>query len=153
MPENPPLLCAALHKWKGYPNSENLWIPFNNLHSPTLVAYFHACHPSAPAPHPQQRWLLRGRWMSGFVTLFHLCLPQDLQTPHTPPLYSFFPFTQLVVLIISSTDNFISCIRSPSWVDKEITFFSLSLTMKSYLLVSVQVLPPRSTSGVVCETS
>ena len=49
------------------------------------------------------------------------------------PLYSFFPFTQ-VVLIISSIDNFISCIRSPSWVDNKITFFSLSLTMKVQVL-------------------
>ena len=38
-----------LVKWKGYPDSDNSWIPwFNVEHAPELVAKFHKENPSAP---------------------------------------------------------------------------------------------------------
>ena len=43
--------------WKGYPNSENSWLPVENLHSPELLANFHNCHSLATSlddrPFPQ----------------------------------------------------------------------------------------------------
>jgi hypothetical protein len=38
-------------KWKGYPNSENSWIPAQNAHTPDLISDFHHLHPQAPGPH------------------------------------------------------------------------------------------------------
>ena len=38
-----------LVKWKGYPDSDNSWIPWFNIeHAPELVAKFHKENPSAP---------------------------------------------------------------------------------------------------------
>jgi transposase InsO family protein len=52
-------------KWKGYPNSENSWIPAQNAHTPDLISDFHHLHPRAPGPHsttttPRRRGLRRG---------------------------------------------------------------------------------------------
>jgi hypothetical protein len=59
---------GSLHyyvRWKGYPNSENSWLPAYNVHAPDLVADFHLAHPLAPNPHsttttPRRRGLRRG---------------------------------------------------------------------------------------------
>lgn len=37
-----------LVKWKGYPPSENLWLPIQDIHAPRLVDKFHRDHPEAP---------------------------------------------------------------------------------------------------------
>jgi hypothetical protein len=52
-------------RWKGYPNSENSWLPIHNLHAPNLLASFHQTHPRAPKPHstpatPRRRGLRGG---------------------------------------------------------------------------------------------
>ena len=40
-----------LIKWKGYPNSENSWLPASQMkHTLALVQQFHTKHPSAPRP-------------------------------------------------------------------------------------------------------
>ena len=40
-----------LIKWKGYPNSENSWLPASQMkHANALVQQYHACHPKAPRP-------------------------------------------------------------------------------------------------------
>jgi len=40
-----------LVKWKGYPNSENSWLPASQMKSAsTLVQQFHSRHPNAPRP-------------------------------------------------------------------------------------------------------
>ena len=48
------LIQCQLHyymKWKGYPNSDNCWIPYHDIqHSPTLLHDFHICYPFAPGP-------------------------------------------------------------------------------------------------------
>ncbi len=42
-------------QWKGYPSSENSWIPDRDTqNAPDLVTEFHQLHPSAPAPHVRQ---------------------------------------------------------------------------------------------------
>src|SRR5712691_194812 len=40
-----------LIKWKGYPNSENSWIPSSGMkHANTIIQQFHAKYPQAPRP-------------------------------------------------------------------------------------------------------
>jgi Chromo (CHRromatin Organisation MOdifier) domain len=40
-----------LVKWKGYPESENSWIPASGMkHASDLVKQFHNKHPNAPKP-------------------------------------------------------------------------------------------------------
>jgi hypothetical protein len=51
-------------RWKGYPSSENSWIPAHNVHAPDLVMEFHRLHPLAPNPDqamttPRRRGLRR----------------------------------------------------------------------------------------------
>ena len=51
-------------KFKGWPHSNNEWLPATNLeHSEELIADFHCLHPSAvgksPPPQPQPRRTLR----------------------------------------------------------------------------------------------
>ena len=39
-----------LIKWKGYPDSENQWVPKCDLHAPELLSLFHQQHPDTPGP-------------------------------------------------------------------------------------------------------
>src|SRR5258708_3425791 len=42
-----------LAKFKGWPNSDNEWLPASHLtNTPDAVQDFHHTHPSTPAPHP-----------------------------------------------------------------------------------------------------
>src|SRR5258708_11413298 len=41
-----------LVKFKGWPDSNNEWLPANHLaNAPNIVQDFHLCYPSAPTPH------------------------------------------------------------------------------------------------------
>ena len=58
-------ICRRLYyyvKWEGYPNSENSWIPIENIeHAPQLLLNFHHSHPLAPSLTTPSRHALRGR--------------------------------------------------------------------------------------------
>jgi hypothetical protein len=68
-----------LIKWKGYPESDNIWEPVDNVQAPLLIRKYHETHPledkrpakrarvaSSPTTTPQPTWLLDNDHQSTF---------------------------------------------------------------------------------------